>query len=125
MSGDSRVNATIAEFLLHQASDAKELAQRAKLLAALTQLPPQRRNELAEAVDMVCRSIAAHGGKLIGRGTPPVVLEGDWAWQTVGVLSFPSMEAAEGFWHSSEYAEVKKLREGNSQFQVVLAPATG
>ncbi len=63
MSGDPRVNATIAEFLLHQTSDAQELAQRAKLLAALTQLPPQRRNELAEAVDMVCRSIAAHGGK--------------------------------------------------------------
>lgn len=68
--------------------------------------------------------IAAHGGKLIGRGTPPVVLEGDWAWHTVGVLTFPTMEAAERFWHSPEYTEVKKLREGNSQFQVVLAPAT-
>jgi len=76
-------------------------------------------------VEAVQPLIAAHGGKLIGRGTPPVVLEGDWPWQTVGVLSFPSMEAAEGFWHSPEYAEVKKLREGNSQFQVVLAPATG
>ena len=79
MSGDSRVNATIAEFLLHQASDAKELAQRAKLLAALTHLPPQRRNELAEAVDMVCRSIAAHGGKgkvrfsLVQRGAEPCI----------------------------------------------------
>ena len=57
------MNATIAEFLLRHASDAKELAQRAQLLAALTQLSPQRRNELAEAVDMVCRTIAAHGGK--------------------------------------------------------------
>ena len=57
------MNATIAEFLLRHASDAKELAQRAQLLAALTQLSPQRRNELAQAVDMVCRTIAAHGGK--------------------------------------------------------------
>ena len=44
------MNATIAEFLLRRASDAQELAQRAQLLAALTQLSPQRRNELAQAV---------------------------------------------------------------------------
>jgi PAS domain S-box-containing protein len=56
------VKTTIAEFLLRHASDAAELAQRAEVLAALTQLPPQRRNELAEAVNMVCRTIAAHGG---------------------------------------------------------------
>ncbi len=53
----------IAEFVLRQASDATQLAQRAKVLAALTQLSPQRRNELAEAVNVVCRTIAAHGGK--------------------------------------------------------------
>ncbi len=53
----------IAEFILRHASDAAELAQRAKVLAALTQLSPQRRNELAQAVNMVCRTIAAHGGK--------------------------------------------------------------
>ncbi len=76
-------------------------------------------------VEAVQPLIAAHGGKLIGRGIPPVLLEGDWPWHTVGVLSFPSMEAADGFWHSPEYVEVKKLRQGNSQFQVVLAPATG
>ncbi len=57
------MNAFIAEFILRHASDAAELAQRAKVLAALTQLSPQRRNELAEAVNMVCRTIAAHGGR--------------------------------------------------------------
>lgn len=60
---DSIVNATLAEFVLRHVSDAAELAQRAKVLAALTQLPPERRNELAEAVDMVCRAIAARGGR--------------------------------------------------------------
>ena len=57
------MNATIAEFLLRQASDAAELARRAKVLAALTQLSPQRRDELAAAVNMVCRTIASHGGR--------------------------------------------------------------
>ena len=59
----TNVKSIIAEFILRHASDAAELAQRAKVLAALTQLSPQRRNELAEAVNMVCRTIAAHGGK--------------------------------------------------------------
>ena len=74
-------------------------------------------------VDAVQPLIAHWGGKLIARGVPPVVLEGEWPWHTVGVLAFPSMEAAQGFWDSPEYAEVKALRAGNSQFQVVLAPA--
>ena len=74
-------------------------------------------------VEAVQPLIAHWGGRLVGRGVPPVVLEGDWPWHTVGVLEFPSMEAAEAFWHSPEYVEVKKLRAGNSEFQVVLAPA--
>ena len=74
-------------------------------------------------VEAVQPLIARHGGKLVGRGAPPVVLEGDWPWGTVGVLSFPSMEAARTFWDSPEYVEVKKLRQGASEFQVVLAEA--
>ncbi len=54
---------TIAEFVLRSVADASQLAHRARVLAAMAQLSPQRRNELAEAVDMVCRTIAAHGGK--------------------------------------------------------------
>ena len=72
-------------------------------------------------VEAVQPLIAAHGGKMIGRGAPPVVLEGGWPWQTLGLLEFPSVEAAEQFWHSPEYAEVIKLRDGIAQFQVVLA----
>ena len=79
--------------------------------------------QFGKYVEAVQPLIAAHGGKLIGRGVPPVVLEGDWPWHTVGVLEFPSVEAAETFWHSPEYTEVKKLREGNSEFQVVVASA--
>jgi len=57
------VKSTLAEFVLQGMSDAAELAQRARVLAAITQLSPRRRNELAEAVNMVCRAIAAHGGR--------------------------------------------------------------
>ncbi len=56
------MNATIAEFMLRQLSDAEDLAKRAELLAALTQLPPRRRRQLAQAVAVVCRAITSHGG---------------------------------------------------------------
>jgi two-component system, sensor histidine kinase and response regulator len=87
------VNATIAEFLLRHASDAKELAQRAQLLAALTQLSPQRRNELAQAVDMVCRTIAAHGGK--GKVRFSLVQRGGQRCIEVSVLDLPAGAEAE------------------------------
>jgi PAS domain S-box-containing protein len=87
------VNATIAEFLLRHASDAKELAQRAQLLAALTQLSPRRRNELAEAVDMVCRTIAAHGGK--GKVRFSLVQRGGHRCIEVSVCDQPSAASAD------------------------------
>jgi uncharacterized protein (DUF1330 family) len=76
-------------------------------------------------VDAVQPLIARWGGRMAGRSAPPVVLEGDWPWHTVGVLEFPSMEAAEGFWHSPEYTQAKRLRAGISEFQVVLTPSVG
>jgi uncharacterized protein (DUF1330 family) len=78
----------------------------------------------AAYVEAVQPLIAQHGGKLVGRGAPPVVLEGEWPWGTVGIVSFPSIEAARTFWDSPEYGEVKKLRQGASEFQVVLAEMT-
>ncbi len=86
------MNATIAEFILRHAADATELAQRAKLLAALTQLSPQRRNELAEAVDTVCRTIAAHGGK--GKVRFSLVQHGGERFIEVSVCDQPEDAAA-------------------------------
>ncbi len=83
----------IAEFLLRHASDAKELAHRAQLLAALTQLSPRRRNELAQAVDMVCRTIAAHGGK--GKVRFSLVQRGGQRCIEVSVCDPESSAAAE------------------------------
>ncbi len=76
----------------------------------------------ADYVTAVQPVIAAHGGRLVARAAPPVVLEGEWPFATVGLLEFPSAEAAQGFWDSPEYGEVKKLRAGAADFQVVIAP---
>lgn len=79
--------------------------------------------QFGEYVAAVQPVIAAHGGTLVARGADPVVLEGNWPFATVGVLEFPSMAAAQDFWHSPEYVSVKALREGAAEFQVVLVPA--
>ena len=51
-----------------------------------------------------------HGGQMIA-GTPtPKVKEGDWDGNWAAVLRFPSMEAAEGWYHSEEYQPYRNLR---------------
>jgi uncharacterized protein (DUF1330 family) len=48
-------------------------------------------------------------------GSPP---EG----RGVIIARFPCAEAARRFWHSDEYAEIRKLREGVAEFEVLLLP---
>lgn len=66
--------------------------------------------------------VTKFGGEYIARGaTDTECLEGDWPDETKVVISkWPSMDAARTFWHSPEYAEAKKLREGNSTVRVRL-----
>jgi len=66
-----------------------------------------------------------HGGQMIA-GTPmPKVKEGDWDGNWAAVLSFPSMEAAEGWYNSEEYQPYKNLRINELQSEagrVVIIP---
>ena len=66
-----------------------------------------------------------HGGQMIA-GTPaPNVKEGDWNGNWAAVLSFPSMEAAEGWYNSEEYKPYKNLRISELQSEagrVVIIP---
>jgi uncharacterized protein (DUF1330 family) len=40
----------------------------------------------------------------------------------VVIARFPCLEAAQRFWHSPEYAEIRKLREGIAEFEVLVLP---
>jgi len=66
-----------------------------------------------------------HGGQMIA-GTPaPNVKEGDWNGNWAAILSFPSMEAAEGWYNSDEYQPFKNLRINELQSEagrVVIIP---
>jgi uncharacterized protein (DUF1330 family) len=48
-------------------------------------------------------------------GTPPES-------RGVVIVHFPCLDAARRFWHSDEYAEIRKLREGVADFEVLVLP---
>jgi len=56
--------------------------------------------------------IEQFGGKFIVRGGDVVTLEGPEDTRRVVIIEFPSLERAKAFWHSKEYSQVRKLREG-------------
>jgi len=64
------------------------------------------------------------GGRYVLRGPGAKLLEGDFGDGASMVISeWPDMASAQAFWDSPEYAEVKKLRIGIADCQVLLIEA--
>ena len=64
------------------------------------------------------------GGRYILMGPGAELLEGDFgAGASMVISEWPDKETAKAFWNSPEYAEVKKLREGIANCQVLLIEA--
>ena len=57
-------------------------------------------------------SILAAGGRFIARGGDVDVLEGDPPAGPTVIVEFPTKQAATDWYHSAEYGEVRKIREG-------------
>jgi uncharacterized protein (DUF1330 family) len=67
------------------------------------------------------RLVEQFGGTYVIRAPGAEVLEGEGrAGASVVVSQWPSRAAAMAFWTSPEYAEVRKLREGLADVQVML-----
>lgn len=68
--------------------------------------------------------VAQFGGRYVLRAPGAVALEGAFGDGASMVISeWPDRAAAEAFWSSPEYAQVKKLREGIADCQVLLIEA--
>lgn len=65
--------------------------------------------------------IAAHGGRYLVRGGPTRSVEGSLPVKRLVILEFPSMEAAERFYASPDYAPLLKLRLDSTRSDVVFA----
>ena len=60
------------------------------------------------------------GGTYLVRGGPIEVLEGNWHPNRIVVVRFDSAEAARKWWNSSEYAELKGMRQRSTTTSMIL-----
>ena len=68
------------------------------------------------------RLVEQFGGQYLLRAPNCEVLEGGSdANQSVVISKWPDRRAALDFWHSPEYQEVKKMRAGIAECEVILA----
>ena len=63
---------------------------------------------------------AQFGGDYVLRAAGAEVLEGGHPGGSVVVSRWPDKAAALAFWHSPEYAEIRRLREGIADCQVLI-----
>ena len=69
--------------------------------------------------------VETYGGRYILQAPGVKLLEGNWgAGASVAISEWPNEEAIEAFWNSSEYAEIKKLREEISDVHVMVISAS-
>jgi uncharacterized protein (DUF1330 family) len=64
--------------------------------------------------------VTKYGGKFIVRGGRVEPLEGGWAPQRIVALEFPSMEQAQKWYRSPEYAPLIELRKKASRGKLIL-----
>ena len=64
--------------------------------------------------------VTKYGGKFIVRGGKVETLEGGWAPRRFVALEFPSMEQAQKWYRSPEYAPLIALRKKASRGKLIL-----
>ena len=69
----------------------------------------------------VPETVAAYGGTYLVRGVSGEVLEGAWTPKRLVILEFESMERAKSWYHSPEYADLRKLRQSASKGNLIFA----
>ena len=68
--------------------------------------------------------ITKYGGKYIVRGGKVESIEGGWQPKRLAVVEFPSMEQAQKFYRSAEYAPLIKLRQKASRGKLIIVEGT-
>ena len=64
--------------------------------------------------------VTKYGGRFLVRGGTVDSKEGGWAPKRIVVLEFPSMEQAQKWYQSPEYAPLIKLRQKASKGKLIL-----
>ena len=61
-----------------------------------------------------------YGGEYIIRGGNYEKMLGNWDYERTVVIKFPSYKVAKDWYNSKEYAPVKKIREDNSNGNLII-----
>lgn len=67
----------------------------------------------------VLATVEKFGGRFVVRGGKVETLEGGWAPKRIVVLEFPSLEQAQKWYRSAEYAPLIKLRQKASRGRLI------
>ena len=83
------------------------------------------REGMREYIKATAELTERHGGRYLLRASHAILLEGTFG-QDAGVLvvEWPDMEAAQGFWHSDDYAPLRETRAGKADVQLLLVDAS-
>jgi uncharacterized protein (DUF1330 family) len=65
-------------------------------------------------------TVSKYGGRFVVRGGKVETLEGGWSPKRIVALEFPSVEQAQKWYRSSEYAPLIKLRQRASRGKLIL-----
>jgi uncharacterized protein (DUF1330 family) len=78
---------------------------------------PSKMQEYVERVKPITESF---GGKYVVLGGEVQLKEGDWTPVWPVIIEFPSMQAANEWYNSTEYAPLKELRTAAGEFSAVF-----
>jgi uncharacterized protein (DUF1330 family) len=65
-------------------------------------------------------TVAAYGGRFLARGGEVTALEGGWQPRRLVMLEFPSVEQAQAWLNSPEYAPARTLRQLSANSRMVV-----
>lgn len=91
------------------------------LVANVTVLDDEKMEAYAAAAGP---TLTAHGGEFILDGRLTETLSGEWAAPGVALVRFPSVEAAQAWYHSPEYQALAGLRASAADMDIALFEAT-
>ena len=80
----------------------------------------KNQEKLKQYIGQVPATIAAHGGEKVSRGKVAKVLAGEADYQICAVFRFPSVDAIDGWYNSSEYQKLISLREEASEMTILV-----
>lgn len=88
-------------------------------VAHLTDPPATLPDEVLVYMERVQASLDTYGGRFLVHGGEVDIREGTWPG-TLVVIEFPELAAAEAWYESPEYAELKPLRTRNVPGNAIL-----